>query len=116
MVRPKRFTVELVKSDPDGQPSALCRDLVVDCKGRLRRLQSLTEDFLSEAQPMHCPAGREGAWIAVPLGLDVAVCQWDPGPKALWDLRIDGVGVLKVVRILRKRDFHRFFNRFEMPE
>jgi|SRR5271169_1643198 hypothetical protein len=112
MARPKRFSIELVVHNPDGQPSALCKDLLIDEKKRLGRLAKLTEDFLDEAQPMQWPAGSEGAWIYVPLADDIAICQWDPGAKALWDLGLT-VGKLKVVRIIRKRDLRRFLTQAE---
>jgi hypothetical protein len=107
MPGPKRFEVELALVDPDGQPSALSADLLTNGKKRLRRLGKLTEDFLDEAQPMSWPAGREGAWIYVPLDDDVAICQWDPGEKALWDLGLS-VGHLKVVRVVRRSDLLNF--------
>jgi hypothetical protein len=115
MARTKRFKVELALRDADGQASDLARDLETDGAKRLRRLDKLTEDFLDEARPMEWPPGPEGAWIYVRLAKDIAICQWHPGPKALWDLGLR-VGILKVVRIIRREDLLDFLERAEVHD
>jgi len=109
MARRKRFKVELVLLDADGQACDLAGDLKTDGAKRLPRLDRLTEDFLDEAQPMQWPASREGAWIYVPLANDIAICQWHPGAKALWDLGF-AVGNSKSLESLPKAIFSASWN------
>jgi hypothetical protein len=103
----RHFTIELASIDPGGAPGDLMKDLMIDGVKRLRRLNHLTDDFLYTAQKLNWPDEAEGSWILVPLGSDLAICQWDPGDEALWRLGL-AVGCLKVVRILRKADLSSF--------
>jgi hypothetical protein len=103
MPRNRHFTVGFVFDDADGKPSALYHDLGVDRPRRLRRLERLTDDFLVTAKSLQWRRGPEGAWILVSLGSDYALCQWNPGNAALWELCF-AVGRLSVIRIIRKAD------------
>lgn len=105
----RRFTIELVLVDQGGGPSDLERDLEIDRKARLRRLDNLDDGDLFEAEKLNWPGDSEGSWILVPLGNDLAICQWDPGDEGLWRLGI-AVACLKVVRILRKSDVPSFIS------
>ncbi|NTY60126.1 hypothetical protein [Mycolicibacterium sphagni] len=89
--------------DSDGSDSDLARDLRTDGAKRTLAINRLTEDFLFRATPLYVPPGPEGAWISVPLGPDVAMCQWDPGDPAAFAAGLP-VGRLKVVRVIRKND------------
>jgi hypothetical protein len=99
--RVRHFKVEYALIDATGEPSALYYDLSLDRKKRLRRIERLTDDFLYVKKELPWPRGPEGRWILVPLRGDVALCQWDPGNAALWELGFE-VGRLKVVRIVRR--------------
>lgn len=103
MSRTKHFRVEFVLMDAAGQPSALYYDLSVDREKRIRRIERLTDDFLYIKKELHWPSGPGGRWILVPLRGDVAICQWNPGNAALWELDLE-VGRLRVIRIVRKAD------------
>jgi hypothetical protein len=103
----RHFTIVLADVDPGGGPSALIKDLQTDGSKRLLSLERLTDNFVYEAQKMNWPDGPEGSWILVPLGRDLAICQWDPGDEGLWRLGL-AVACLKVVRIIRKGDISRF--------
>jgi hypothetical protein len=103
MSRTKHFKVDIILDNAAGKPSALYYDLRVDREKRIRRIERLTDDFLYTKQELYWRSGPEGRWILVPLSRDIALCQWDPGNEALWNLGF-GVGRLKVVRIVRKGD------------
>lgn len=103
MPRNTHFTVGFVFDDTDGKPSALYYDLEVDRARRLRRLERLTDNFLVTAKSLQWRRGPQGAWILVSLGNDYALCQWNPGNAALWELCFT-VGRLSVIRIVRKAD------------
>jgi hypothetical protein len=103
MSRTKHFKVDFVFVDAAGKPSALFYDLKVDREQRMRRVERLTDDFLFTKEELKWRTGPEGRWILVPLRKDVAICQWDPGNEALWNLGFE-VGRLKIMRIVRKAD------------
>ena len=115
MPRLKRFEVELALTDPDGSPSRLAVDLCMKRAKRLRNLDKLSDDFLDDAEPLAWPKGNEGAWIKVPLDDDVAICQWDPGDKTLWDL-FQVAGRLKVVRIVERSAITALMRQFAVPD
>ena len=101
--RTKHFRVEFTLIDAAGQPSALYYDFNFDREKRIRRIERLTDDFLYTKKELHWPTGPDGRWILVPLRGDIALCQWNPGNPALWELDLE-VGRLNVVRIVRKTD------------
>jgi hypothetical protein len=99
----RHFTVVLVDEDADGKPSDLYNDLLVDRARRVRSLERLTDDFVVTAKGLKWRRGPKGAWILVSLGDDYALCQWNPGDQALWELCFP-VGRLSVIRVVRKAD------------
>jgi GTPase SAR1 family protein len=113
--RTKHFRVEFTLIDTAGQPSALYYDLNVDREKRIRRIERLTDDFLYTKIELHWPTGPDGRWILVPLRGDVALCQWNPGNPALWELDLE-VGRLNVVRIVRKTDIKAILKAYAATE
>lgn len=109
------FTVDLVKTDRNGNLSRLYSEDLVPVAHMLRCLRlldGLDNDFLGEIIWLPFPKDSEGSWIFFPLDFTVLSIfrrepevfvfgQWDPGMPEMWDSQL-GYGALKVVRVVSR--------------